>query len=86
MTDIARKATANMLIPFGGSADSVAQMSGADLVAKHAEVSAMFTAKLRAGGITQTASAPVAAPAADSWQRAMVGAGPQARKAALLNR
>jgi signal peptide peptidase SppA len=85
MTDIARKATANMLIPFGGSADSVAQMSGADLVAKHAEVSAMFTTKLRAGGITQAASAP-AAPAVDSWQRAMVGAGPQARKAALLNR
>ena len=86
LTDIARTATANMLIPFGGSADSVAQMSGDALIAKHAEADALFKAKLVVGGAAFAATSKLAPTSEDAWQMAMVGAGPQARKAALVSR
>lgn len=78
LTEIARKATANMLIPLGGSAESVSQMSVTDLVAKHAEVSEIFKAKIRVGGVAQSAKVE-APPALSSFQASVIASGSQAR-------
>ena len=85
LTEIARKATANMLIPLGGSAESVSQMSVTDLVAKHAEVSEIFKTKIRVGGVAQSAKIE-AAPALTSFQASVAASGPQARLVADQSR
>jgi signal peptide peptidase SppA len=86
LTEIARKATANMLIPLGGSAESVSQMSVTDLVAKHAEVSEIFKTKIRVGGVAQSAKVEAEAALKNPWLQTLVGAAPQAKQAALLAR
>jgi signal peptide peptidase SppA len=86
LVDIVRQATANMLLPLGGSPESVSQMSVTDLIAKHAEVSKTFESSFRAGGVALPPKEDPKVSLEQPWRSAMVSAGPQARKAALFNR
>lgn len=86
LVDIVRQATANMLLPLGGSAESVSQMSVTDLVAKHSEVSETFKASFPVGGLSKNPKEDTSLSIEQPWRSAMVSAGPQARKAALFNR
>lgn len=86
LVDIVRDATTSLILPLGGSADSVSQMTVNDLIVKHAEVSKTFKSNFRAGGISQPLEPEVAVSPEKSWMSAMVGFGPQARKAAITNR
>ncbi len=58
---IARKATANMLIPMGGTSAAVDGMDAAAIVAEHARVQPLFLEKFKAGQVTKN---PAEAPAA----------------------
>lgn len=86
LVNIVRDATASMILPLGGSAESVSQMAAADLIAKHAEVSEAFKSSFRVGGIAQAPKVEAEASPEQSWRSAMASSGPQAKKAALLNR
>lgn len=59
---IARAATANLLIPMGGSAAAVDGMDAKALIAEHSRAKALFLEKFKAGQVTKSApAAPKAA-------------------------
>lgn len=86
LVSIVRDATASMLLPLGGSPESVSQMAVTDLIAKHAEVSETFKSSFKVGGIAQAPKLDPEASPEQSWRSAMTSFGPQAKKAAMLNR
>ena len=86
LVSIVRDATASMLLPLCGSPESVSQMAVTDLIAKHAEVSETFKSSFKVGGIAQAPKADPEVSPEQSWRSAMTSFGPQAKKAAMLNR
>ena len=86
LVGIVRDSTASMLLPLGGSPESVSQMSVTDLIAKHTEVSDSFKSSFKVGGIAQAPKADPEVSPEQSWRSAMTSSGPQAKKAAMLNR
>jgi signal peptide peptidase SppA len=85
LVGIVRDATASMLLPLGGSPESVSQMAVVELIAKHAEVSDVFKSSFRVGGIAKAPEIKPEVSPEQSWRSAMTSFGPQAKKAAMLN-
>lgn len=55
MSDIVRASVKTMALPFNLDTGALADLNGADLLAKHKEVSDLFKSKVKAGGVAATA-------------------------------